>query len=300
MSSRHTVVLPVLLVCALSANEGTQPQGAGADSASRITVLYDAFGPSSELEKDWGFAALVEYAGKRVLFDTGNNAGILERNVARLKVDLTRLDAAVISHRHGDHTTGLGYLLQRNPGVKIYAPQEGAFFKSSAPPAFFTHHPGLPQELRYVDPPHGWTSGTPWPQANFQVVTATAEILPGFHVLTTQSRKPGTMEMNEVSLAIRTSRGLVVVVGCSHPGVEAILAQAATIDARLYMVTGGLHLVMTPREEVDRVAGLLRDRLKVERVAPGHCTSELGFAVFLERFNERFDKAGVGATISLP
>jgi 7,8-dihydropterin-6-yl-methyl-4-(beta-D-ribofuranosyl)aminobenzene 5'-phosphate synthase len=242
----------------------------------------------------------VEYGGKRILFDTGNNADIFEQNVIRLRIDLTRLDAAVISHRHGDHTTGLDYLLKRNPAVKMYAPQEGAFFKGSAPPAFFAHHPGLPPELRYLDPPKGWTTGTPWPEGNFHVVAKTEEILPGFFVLTTQSKKPGTMEMNEVSLAIRTPRGLAVVVGCSHPGVETILAQAAAIDPRLYTVTGGFHLVMTPREEVERVAGVLRDSLKVERVAPGHCTSELGFAVFLDRFADRFDRAGLGATIPLP
>jgi 7,8-dihydropterin-6-yl-methyl-4-(beta-D-ribofuranosyl)aminobenzene 5'-phosphate synthase len=131
-------------------------------------------------------------------------------------------------------------------------------------------------------------------------VTARTEILPGIYVLTTQSQKPGTMEMNEVSLAVRTPRGLAVVVGCSHPGVEKILAQAAEIDARLLTVTGGFHLVMTPREEVQRVASLLHDTLKVQRVAPGHCTSELGFAVFMERFKDRFDKAGLGATIALP
>src|SRR3990172_7137035 len=99
----------------------------------RITVLYDAFGAPSALERDWGFAALVEYGGKRILFDTGNDAAIFERNVKRLGVDLTKLDAVFISHRHGDHTTGLSYLLAVNPGVRIFAPQEGAFFKSSAP-----------------------------------------------------------------------------------------------------------------------------------------------------------------------
>jgi 7,8-dihydropterin-6-yl-methyl-4-(beta-D-ribofuranosyl)aminobenzene 5'-phosphate synthase len=288
---RTGVVIAVLLMSGVDA---------AAQSANRITILYDAFGQPSELERDWGFAALVEYAGKRILFDTGNNADIFERNITRLGVDLTRLDAAVISHRHGDHTTGLDVLLKRNPGVRIYAPQEGAFFRSSTPRGFLAHHPGLPPELRYADLPEGRTSGTPWPEANFHVVTATTEILPGFFVLTTQSRKPGTMEMNEVSLAIRPARGLAVVVGCSHPGVETILTQAATIDPRLYTVTGGFHLVMTPREEVDRVASLLRDQLKVERVAPGHCTSELGFAVFLDRFTERFDRAGLGATIPLP
>jgi 7,8-dihydropterin-6-yl-methyl-4-(beta-D-ribofuranosyl)aminobenzene 5'-phosphate synthase len=292
MLARLSVVFAVLVGSGLAAQE--------AATKNRITILYDAFGPDATLHRDWGFAALVEYEGRRILFDTGNNAEIFERNVTRLKVDLTRLDAAVISHRHGDHTTGLDYLLKRNPRVKIYAPQEGAFFKGSAPRGFFAHEPGLPPELRYVDPPAGWTAGTPWPDANFHVVTATTEILPGVYVLTTQSQKPGTMEMNEVSLAVRTPRGLAVVVGCSHPGVEKILAQAAEIDARLLTVTGGFHLVMTPREEVQRVASLLHDSLKVQRVAPGHCTSELGFAVFMERFKDRFDKAGLGATIALP
>jgi 7,8-dihydropterin-6-yl-methyl-4-(beta-D-ribofuranosyl)aminobenzene 5'-phosphate synthase len=126
------------------------------------------------------------------------------------------------------------------------------------------------------------------------------EIFPGFYLITTQSQKPGTLEMNEVSLAMRTPKGLAVVVGCSHPGVEKILGEAAKIASRLYTVTGGFHLVLTPREEVQRVASVLHDALKIERVAPGHCTSELGFAVFLERFKERFDRAGLGTVILLP
>ncbi|OGG55424.1 MAG: hypothetical protein A3F84_06000 [Candidatus Handelsmanbacteria bacterium RIFCSPLOWO2_12_FULL_64_10] len=87
---------------------------ADAQEAKRITILYDAFGAPSALRKDWGFASLVEYGGKRILFDTGNNAGIFEHNVGQLGIDLTRLDAVVISHRHGDHTSGLSYLLGVN------------------------------------------------------------------------------------------------------------------------------------------------------------------------------------------
>ena len=275
---------------------------ATAQDANRITILYDAFGAPSPLRKDWGFAALVEYGGKRVLFDTGNNAKIFEHNVKQLGIDLKRLDAAVISHRHGDHTSGLAYLLEQNSAVPIYAPQEGAFFKSQTPAAFLKSQPSLPAELRYFDgqKPERFQSGSPWESGNFQIVTKTAEILPGFYVLTTRSEKPGTMEMNEVSLAVRTPKGLAVVVGCSHPGVEKILEGAAKIDPRLYTVTGGFHLVLTPQEQVQRTADILYDTLKVERVAPGHCTSELGFAVFMDRFKERFDRAGLGAVIALP
>jgi 7,8-dihydropterin-6-yl-methyl-4-(beta-D-ribofuranosyl)aminobenzene 5'-phosphate synthase len=293
----HLFVAALVAVLALAEASPT-----GAQTANRVTILYDAFGPSSGLEKDWGFAALVEYGGRRILFDTGNDARIFATNLTRLGVDLGRLDAVVISHRHGDHTSGLTHVLQRNPNVRIYAPAEAGFFKGPFSREFLVPHPGLPDNLRYFDgrAPARWVSGTPWEEGHFEIVTKRVEILPGFYLLTTRSEKAGTIEMNEVSLAIRTPRGLAVVVGCSHPGVEMILEQAATIEARLHTVIGGFHLVLTPEPEVQRIAGLLRDTLKIDRVAPGHCTSELGFAVFLDRFKERFDAAGLGTVLALP
>ena len=272
-----------------------------AQEPSRVTILYDAFGPQSALKKDWGFSALVEYGGKRILFDTGNNGAIFAYNVKELKVDLAKLDAVVISHRHGDHTSGLNHVLSVNPGVKIYTPFEVSFFKSPINKAYFERAKDLPPNLRYFDEQSAdLISGTPWEKGNFQIIRQTTEIFPGFFLLTTRSEKPGTIEMNEVSLAIRTPKGLAVVVGCSHPGVEKILENAAKIDPKIYTVTGGFHLVLAPQEEIQRVAGILHDTLKVERVAPGHCTSELGFAVFMDKFKERFDAAGVGAVIALP
>ena len=278
------------------------PLAGSAQDARRITIIYDAFGAPSALQKDWGFAALVEYGGKRILFDTGNNARIFEHNVKKLGIDLTQLDAVVISHRHGDHTSGLTYLLIVNPAVKIYAPQEAGFFEGRLPGAFLTADPSLPMDLRYYEgkTPERFQTGTPWEQGHFETVTRTTEVFPGFYVLTVRSEKPGTMEINEVSLAVRTPRGLVVVVGCSHLGVERILERAAEIDRWLYLVIGGFHLVLAPLNEVRRTATALDDPLKVERVAPTHCTSELGFAVLLERFKKRFDRAGVSAVITLP
>ena len=277
------------------------PAAAFAQQPARVTILYDAFGAPSSLRKDWGFGAMIEYGGKRILFDTGNNGQIFEHNVKELKVDLTKLDAVVISHRHGDHTSGLNYLLSVNPAVKIYAPVEGAFFKSPLPKTFLEHVNSLPANMRYFEGQSPeLNTGTPWEKGNFQIVRQTTEIFPGFFVLTTRSEKPGTMEMNEVSLAIRTPKGLAVIVGCSHPGVEKILENAAKIDPKIYTVTGGFHLVLTPHAEIQRVAGILHDTLKVERVAPGHCTSEPGFVIFMDKFGDRFDLAGLGAVIALP
>lgn len=277
-------------------------QTAKAQTENRVTILFDAFGPPSSLKMDWGFAALVEYGGRRILFDTGNNAKVFEHNVKELGVDLKTIDAVVISHRHGDHTSGLNYLLQINPTVKIYAPLEPAYFNGKTPLIFLKREPGLPPSMSYYrgEQPAVFSTGSPWPEANFEIVSETTEFLPGFFLLTTKSEKPGTLEMNELSLAIRTPQGLAVIVGCSHPGVEKILQGAAKIDPNLYTVTGGFHLVVSPPEEVQRVAAALDETLKIKRVAPGHCTSELGFRVLMDRFKDRFDPAGVGQKISLP
>lgn len=293
---RRATLVAAILGLALAA------AGATAREPRQVTILYDAFGPRSELVKDWGYAALVEYGGKRVLFDTGNDAGILERNAGRLGVDLGELDAVVISHRHGDHTSGLGYVLRVNPEVRIYAPHEGAYFGSVPPADFLAREPGLPPDLQYYEGrnPERWVSGTPWTGARFSIVTGATEIMPGFHVLTTRSQRRGTMEMNELSLAVRTPQGLALVVGCSHPGVETIVESALAIDERIYTVMGGFHLVMATPADIGRAAETLAGTLKVRRVAPGHCTSEPGFAAFRTRFGERFDHAGLGSVIPLP
>ena len=70
---------------------------------NHITILYDAFGRDTSMRKDWGFAALVEIAGKRILFDTGDDREIFAANVKAKSVDLTKLDFVILSHRHGDH-----------------------------------------------------------------------------------------------------------------------------------------------------------------------------------------------------
>lgn len=78
---RRCISLLAVMVMLLSARVST------AETSNRVTILYDSFGKSPVLTMDWGFAALVEYGGKRILFDTGNNAKIFEHNVKSLGVD---------------------------------------------------------------------------------------------------------------------------------------------------------------------------------------------------------------------
>nr|WP_282453032.1 MBL fold metallo-hydrolase [Lysobacter sp. CAU 1642] len=265
-----------------------------------MTVLVDAFGSQSNLHQDWGYAALVEYGGKRILFDTGNDSAGFEKNVRRLGVDLTRLDGVVISHRHGDHTAGLRYVLSVNPGVKIYVPDDEAF-GGPTPEAFFRQpEPSLPAEMRYFNGtvPSVIPHGSAWTEASFVRVSETLEIAPGFRLVRNISSTEHFSETPELSLVIDTPKGQIVVVGCS-PGIEQIVASVAKHDPDIHMVIGGLHLVTAPRSEIERLAVSLHEKWKIDRIAPGHCTGELMFAALWRRFRENYLYAGVGTVIDL-
>lgn len=270
--------------------------------SNRITILYDAFGTAPGLTRDWGFSALIEYHGKRILFDAGNNADVFARNVRALHVDLRRLDFVVISHRHGDHTAGLSYLLQINPGVRIYAPKElFGVFGGAIPGTFFRRDSTLPARMRYFDgdPPDKLRFGTPWPTANFVWVDSLTEVAPGISIVSTVSQTPGTLELRELSLALRSPQGVILVVGCSHPGIETIVQAAAPLGDHVHRIFGGLHLVTTPDAEIARIAGALHDHWRVDAIAPGHCTGEPAFAMLQRVFGDRYGYAGLGEVIAL-
>src|SRR5215469_13607184 len=229
--------LAVLLFVGCSTAFAAAPRAtARGDAKPQITVLYDAFGKPSSMKQDWGYAALVEYAGKRILFDTGNNPDILSHNAKAKGIDLLKLDFVVMSHRHGDHMGGLAYLLKVNPTVRIYAPKEGfGVYGFDLPSTFYRKDPSLPSEERYFDgaPPDVMRFGSAWPSASFQLVDKNTEIAPNIHLIALVSDKPGTLELRELSLVINTSEGLVIVVGCSHPGVERIVVEAAAISTHI-------------------------------------------------------------------
>jgi 7,8-dihydropterin-6-yl-methyl-4-(beta-D-ribofuranosyl)aminobenzene 5'-phosphate synthase len=293
------VAVPLLNGCV---THGPSSGGSATPAPPRITVLYDAFGRDAAMSKDWGYAALIEYRGKRILFDTGNDPGILEHNARAAGADLSRLDFVVMSHRHGDHMGGMSYLLRVNPRVRIYAPKENfGVYGFSLPGSFYRQDPSLPAEQRYYDgsPPAIMKFGSAWPQANLELIENSTEIAPGFHLVALVSDKPTTLELRELSLVIDTPDGEVVVVGCSHPGIERIAAAAAAINPRIQLLVGGLHLVAAKDADIEKTVAALHDTYQVAYVAPGHCTGEPTFAALRKSFGERYLYAGVGTSIAL-
>lgn len=305
MSTHSKVIVcpaVLLLVGGIFAARVMVPQTKAGSPPPQITILYDAFGKAPDMQKDWGYAALVEYGGKRILFDTGNNPDILAQNAKAKGIDLSKLDFVVMSHRHGDHMGGLTYVLKVNPNVKMYAPKEGfGVYGSDLPGSFYRKDPSLSQEWRYYDgaPPDTLRFGSAWPGGNFQLIDKNTEIAPGMHLLTMVSDKPGTLELRELSLAIDTPDGMVLVVGCSHPGIDKIVQAAAGVNPRIHLVVGGLHQVVASDADIEKIVTALHETYKVEYIAPGHCTGEPAFAALKKAFGEHDLYAGVGTTLSL-
>ena len=291
------MLLISLMVAALA---GTATVDATVDS-TRITVLYDAFGERPDLLQDWGFAALVEHEGRRMLFDTGNDAEFFRHNVEALNIDLSSLDVVVISHRHGDHTDGLRYLLTINPRVQVLAADD-EYFGGPTPQAFFRNSvDSLPSRMRYFNGavPMTIPHGSRWKHANLTRVVSELEIAPGIKVVSNVSRGEGFRETPELSLVIETPEGQIVLVGCSHPGIEQILESVEARTRPVRLVVGGLHWVTLTRAEVERLTTRLRDEWNIGAVAPGHCTGEFGFAELSRLFGAKYVYAGVGTTLRL-
>jgi hypothetical protein len=166
------------------------------------------------MTRDWGYAALVEINGKRILFDTGDDPAIFANNVKAKRIDLTKLDFVVLSHRHGDHVSGVSHLLSVNPRVKIYAPKDGlgGIFGSDVTSGFYRKDAALPAEQRY----YGGTApeiiklGTVFRGANIQLIDKTTEVVPGITLIALVSDVPGTKELKELSLAVNTADGIVL------------------------------------------------------------------------------------------
>lgn len=140
--------------------------------------------------------------------------------------------------------------------------------------------------------------GTAWP-ANFELIEKTTEIAPRIHLIFQISDKPTTMELRELSLAINTPEGILLVVSCSHPGLDKIVGAAAMTNKHIHMVTGGFHYVVAKDVEIEQIVSALHDTFKVDSIAPSHCTGEHAFSAFKKAFGDRYLYAGLGISIEL-
>ena len=123
---------------------------------------------------------------------------------------------------------------------------------------------------------------------------------PGFHLILLNGTWGADLEVKEISLAIDTPDGTILIVGCSHPTIEKIVQAAKNVTGKpIHLVLGGTHLLPAKDDQITSIALSLRDAWSVHYIAPGHCTGEPAFAILKEIFGDHYIYAGLGTTVLL-
>ncbi len=232
-----------------------------------LVTIYDNYQSNPDLQTGWGFGCVVRLKDKTILFDTGADSETLLSNMEKLKIKPEEIDIVVLSHIHWDHVGGLAGFLEKNSNVTVYAPV-------SFPKSF-------KEEIN---------------QTGASVVEVGKEIEIEKGIFSTGEL--GTW-IKEQSLVINSEKGLVIITGCSHPGIVKIVKRAKEITGKeVYLVIGGFHLSGARDSELKRIINDFRG-LEVKKVAPCHCSGDRTRQLFSEEYKTNYIENGVGKIIQI-
>ena len=285
-------------------------------SGLKVTILSTMLvgGAKADLG-EWGFAALVEADGKRLLVDTGARSDTVLKNAADLGIDLSTVTDLVITHNHADHTGGLLALRKelraKNPAALSRAHVAAGIFEPRLTADGRDDNGLLPLKAAYEG-----LGG------RFVVHGEPAELMPGVWItgpvprvhpehnwsgsLKVRTASSGLAEdtvAEDAAILIATARGTVVITGCGHAGIVNIIQYAAKVlqGASIHAIIGGFHLFSATDEQLSWTAARLREA-GVAYVLGAHCTGiEAVFRIRdLANLSRRTAVVGaVGASFSL-
>jgi len=233
-----------------------------------LTIVYDNNPLVPDLQTDWGFGCVVKVGETTLLFDTGGNGSLLLDNMDKLGIDPESIDVVMISHIHRDHLGGLDEFLDENSNVTVYIPK--SFPKEAI------------QDIKYLG-------------ANPVLIDTVEELRR--NIFTLGEFGGGIPEQ---ALAILTSKGLVVITGCAHPGILTILEKAKKEfpDTPIYFVTGGFHLGGNSILKVSKIVEAFQ-AMGVQKVSPCHCSGETARSLFEKAYGENYVEMGIGGVFEI-
>lgn len=279
------VLVSHLQPCMAAARPAPVSQGAPA-GAIKVTVLSTML--ADEGVGEWGFAALVEVDGYKVLYDTGARPETVLKNAEELKIDLSQVRDVILSHNHNDHTGGMLVLRRamqlKNPaalsrihmatGITEPRRYDGSADQNPVPALLAAYVAGggevITHDQAAMIAPNVWLTGPVtrrYPEHNWDK---------GMWIVKTGGDIPDTVP-EDMSLVVRGAQGLVVVTGCGHAGIANILAHARQIVAAtlpaptVQAVIGGLHLFEADDKTLAWTAGKMREA-GVRMLLGAHCT----------------------------
>jgi 7,8-dihydropterin-6-yl-methyl-4-(beta-D-ribofuranosyl)aminobenzene 5'-phosphate synthase len=276
----------------------------------RITVLCENTVQRPGLLGEHGFSVFVETPDTTLLFDTGQGFGLVQ-NALRMQKDLRQVSQVVLSHGHFDHTGGLL-----------------SFIGVHGPCDIVAHPDVLSERFRWM--PVGKEEkpvsiGIPWREAyltsrgaRFRWEKSFTEIAPNVYITGEVPRKtefetgdpkfairrngdwvPDPF-LDDYSLLLKTSEGLVVILGCAHAGLINILDHASTQtgESQIRAILGGTHLGFSPETQLEHTITALKD-YQVKLLAVSHCTGQRPVARLAAEFGNNFDFAPVGFVLEM-
>ena len=270
MGKRNAVYLCFIVLMFLNAFNDS-PLLAGESADNSITIVYNnAPGDTTaDLQIGGGFSAFIVFQHKKILFDVGGDASTLVNNIRAMDLDLSHLDAVLISHNHWDHVYGL-------PGIY----------------AFVESNPGV-----YVPYSAKDAIAQQYPRADVLPVEEPTEILPNVWSTGPMKVDYRGIPFSEQALVLDNDDGLYVVTGCAHPGIVEIVERVKQMfpEGAIALVTGGFHLIGYSDEDIGEISARLQE-LGVERIAPSHCTGRNAMRIFEKEWGEHYLQLYLGNT----
>ena len=233
----------------------------------------------SKYRAEHALALLVEVGMTRILFDTGSNSDILQHNAKIMDYDLSRIKVIVLSHGHQDHTGGLEWLLTQSRQPMVISDQaifskksvrEGKEYKSTG--MVMTRDKLQSQaQLQLVETPYAIAQGI---YASGRIPRSVAfEVPQEKYLMENNLMLEVDMFNEERALFVEAEKGLVVLTGCCHIGINNTLAHALkTYQKPILSVIGGLHLSDALPDKVNKTATMLREKFKPGSMHLTHCT----------------------------
>ncbi len=224
----------------------------------KFIIVFDNEAKNRKLSKGWGIS--VFFPEIHLLMDTGESPVYLEENFDILGIKKEDIGYVFITHEHWDHIGGID---------------------------------AVKGDKRTVFVPKGFTDDTlemlNAMDFNVKVISEPGEILPDIY-----SSGPLGDVIKEQNLIVETQNGLSIFTGCSHPGLNNILENSKRFGTLVFQVTGGFHLLDKNKRQIEEVINTFK-KYRVKKVAPMHCTGDLGKEMFKETYGDDYIDLGVGS-----
>ena len=275
----------------------------------RLTTLCDNLAGSLGYLAEWGLSILVQYGEETILLDTGGTDSVV-RNAVQNNIYLNQITCIVLSHGHKDHAGGLRHILQTMDSKRqvILHPEAWAskYAARSEPTGRQMHFIGIPyakEELEHLGAVFTMSREPVW--INDQIVvtgevpmkTSFESIDKNLFVKTGEDYIPDTVP-DDQALVIKTSKGLIVVLGCAHHGMinTLLYAREITGEERIHAVIGGTHLFRAGPDQLEQTIAKIED-FKVAHIGVSHCTGMPASMALMQHFKDRFFFNHVGKII---